>query len=80
MMNGQLKPEMVAKSFASWEAHASHASSEHLVEKYKLWQYACLYKMKYYYLPRQLMLSSPTALLLLEIPSKSRQLSLFEDL
>ena len=80
MMARQLEPEFIAKSFASWEAHASHANCEHLVKKYKLWQYACLFKMNYYHQPHQLMLSSPTKLLLLEMSSRPRQLSLFEDL
>ena len=80
MMAGQLEPEAVAKSFASWEAHASHANSEHLVKKYKLWQYICLFRMNYYHQSHQLMLSSPTKLLLLRMPSRPRQLSLFEDL
>jgi retron-type reverse transcriptase len=80
MIAGQLEPEVIAKSFASWEAHASHANSKHLVKKYKLWQYACLFKMNYYHQPYQLMLPSPTRLLLLEMSSRLRQLSLFEDL
>jgi len=80
MMARQIEPKAVAKSFASWEAHASHANCDHLVKKYKLWQYACLFKMNYYHQSRQPMLSSPPILLLLEMSSNSRQLSLFEDL
>ena len=80
MLAGQLEPEAIAKSFASWEAHASHANSKHLVKKYKLWQYDCLFKMNYYHQPHQLMLSLPTVLLLPKMSLRPRQLSLFEDL
>lgn len=38
----KIEVEEVDKSFASWKAHASHASSKHLIEKMEILQKDCL--------------------------------------
>jgi retron-type reverse transcriptase len=71
MASERIKPDKVAESFASWKAHASHASSRHLVDKLESWQanYLFVRAVKRYHRKH-----------CRTIPSPPIQLLLFDDL